>query len=105
MEWKEIKDSKDIENILYLFGGFHDSCLKELYMWTESYVDENLSMRMPTELDTHARILFQRQVHNPSASPIKDGQKHINCPSNEEHLTKVMYSQTIVPNLPYVNEV
>lgn len=28
MEWKEIKDVKDIENSLDLFGGFHDSCLK-----------------------------------------------------------------------------
>ena len=46
MDWIEVKDSKDIEILLDKFGGFHDSCLKELYMWTESYVDENLSMGM-----------------------------------------------------------
>ncbi|WP_338749483.1 hypothetical protein [Bacillus sp. FJAT-52991] len=70
MDWKEVKDSKDIENLLKLFGGFHDSCLKELYMWTESYVDEDLSMGMSTELDTNVRILFQRQFCNPSAIEI-----------------------------------
>ena len=67
MDWIEVKDSKDIENLLDIFGGFHDSCLKELYMWTESYVDENLSMGMSTELDTNVRILFQRQYRDPSA--------------------------------------
>lgn len=70
MDWIEIKDSKDIENLLDKFGRFHDSCLKELFMWTESYVDENLSMGMSTELDTNVRILFQRQYHDPSAIEI-----------------------------------
>nr|WP_106779122.1 hypothetical protein [Lysinibacillus timonensis] len=65
MEWFEIKNNKDIENLLQTFGGFHDSCLKELYMWTESYVDDNLSMSPVPE--TNVRILFQRQYHNPSA--------------------------------------
>ncbi|MDN4492989.1 hypothetical protein [Ureibacillus aquaedulcis] len=61
----EVKDNKDIENLLNTFGGFHDSCLKELYMWTESFVNDNLSMS-PVP-DTNVRILFQRQYRNPSA--------------------------------------
>ena len=61
MEWIEVKDSKGIENLLEKFGGFHDSCLKELYMWTDSYVDENSSMGVSPELDTNVQILFQRQ--------------------------------------------
>ncbi|WP_421381849.1 hypothetical protein ACOJQI_21220 [Bacillus salacetis] len=67
MEWAEIKTSKNIEDLLESFGAFHDSCLKELYMSTESYVDENLSMGMSAELDTSVRMLFQRQARNPSA--------------------------------------
>lgn len=67
MIWNELNDSNDIEKLLKTFGGFHDSCLKELYMWTESYVDENLSMTMSIDLDTNVRILFQRQWDNPSA--------------------------------------
>ncbi|MGJ7913827.1 hypothetical protein [Neobacillus sp. LXY-1] len=67
MDWIEVKDTKDIKKLLDVFGGFHDSCLKELYLWTDSYVDDNLSMGMSPELDTNVRILFQRQFRDPSA--------------------------------------
>ncbi|PEI90320.1 hypothetical protein CN679_18005 [Bacillus pseudomycoides] len=65
MNWNTIKTKEDIENLLHLFGGFHDSCLKELYMWTDSFVGEDLSMRVLS--GTNVRILFQRQYENPSA--------------------------------------
>lgn len=67
MDWLEVKNNKDIDEILVKFGYFHDSCLKELYMWTDSYVDEELSMSVSPELDTNVRILFQRQSNHPSA--------------------------------------
>ncbi|MCD7034025.1 hypothetical protein LRR81_07225 [Metabacillus sp. GX 13764] len=67
MEWVKVKGNKEIEHLMEIFGRFHDSCLKELYMGTESYVDENLSMGMSMELDTNVRILFQRQASSPSA--------------------------------------
>ncbi|WP_071395091.1 hypothetical protein [Bacillus tuaregi] len=67
MNWVEVINNKDIEEVLDKFGYFHDSCLKELYMWTDSYVGENLSMGMSPELDTNVRILFQRQYNDPSA--------------------------------------
>lgn len=65
--WNIIKNKKDIENLIEIFGNFHDSCLKELHMWTDHYVDEELSMHVNSELDTHVRMLFQRQYENPSA--------------------------------------
>lgn len=65
MNWNEIKTTDDIKNLQMLFGGFHDSCLKELYLWTDSYVDEELSMAMSS--GTNVRILFQRQFENFSA--------------------------------------
>lgn len=67
MKWNELRSSEDCEIFLHIFGGFHDSCLKELCMWTETYVDAHLSMGMSGELDTNVRILFQRQYRNPSA--------------------------------------
>jgi len=66
MDWIEVKDNKDIKNLLNIFGRFHDSCIKELYMWNESYVDGNLTMGMSPELP-NVRILFQRQYRDPSA--------------------------------------
>jgi len=65
MNWNKIMTKEDIDNLLNLFGGFHDSCLKELYLWTDSCVDEDLSMGMSS--GTNVRILFQRQYENLSA--------------------------------------
>lgn len=65
MSWNTIKTKEDIDNLLRLFGGFHDSCLKELYLWTDSCVDENFAMGMSS--GTNVRILFQRQYDNLSA--------------------------------------
>lgn len=67
MQWIQIHDNNDISNLLNIFNHFHDSCLTELYMWTESYVDEDFSMKLSIDLDTNVRILFQRQLPNPSA--------------------------------------
>jgi hypothetical protein len=67
MEWIEIKGNEDIKKLLKMFGNFHDSCLKELLMWTDSFVDKDLSMGVGLGLDTNIRMHFQRQFINPSA--------------------------------------
>ena len=70
MNWVEINEQSDIEHLLEHFGYFHDGCLREMYMWTGTYVNEDLSMAVPGELDTNVKILFQRQFANPSAIEI-----------------------------------
>ncbi len=65
--WTEVTDSDDVEVLLSTFGGFHDSCIKELHMWTGHFVDPDLSMRTSGDLDCNVRILCQRQWENPSA--------------------------------------
>jgi hypothetical protein len=67
MEWKEIRDTENLNEFMRSFGYFHDSCLKELHMWSEHYVHEDLSMYLSSELDHKVRILFQRQDTSPSA--------------------------------------
>lgn len=66
IQWNEIEGAEDIEKLMNIFGGFHDACLKELYLWTEYYVDQDLSMHIGQE-DYRVRILFQREWRNPSA--------------------------------------
>ncbi|MGP4071675.1 hypothetical protein ACTWQB_03870 [Piscibacillus sp. B03] len=61
MSWNVINNEHDAKHLLESFDYFHDSCLKELYMWTGSYVSEDLGMTVPTELDTNIRVLFQGQ--------------------------------------------
>lgn len=70
MDWIEIKEQSDIDYLLEYFGYFHDGCLREMYMWTGTYVNSDLSMKVPGELDTNVKVLFQRQYNNPSAMEI-----------------------------------
>lgn len=59
MSWFEIKMQSDIEKLLECFGYFHDGCLKELHMWTCTYVNENLTMIETGELDRNVKMIFQ----------------------------------------------
>jgi hypothetical protein len=67
IDWQVVETSEDAERVLDLFGGFHDSCLREAHLWTETWVADDLSMACPGRLDTHVRMLFQRQFRAPSA--------------------------------------
>ncbi|OXM82283.1 hypothetical protein CF651_31760 [Paenibacillus rigui] len=67
MDWIPLNTQEDLDKFMNLFGWFHDACLKELYLWTEHYVDFNYSMGVSDKLDNRIRTLFQRQWQNPSA--------------------------------------
>ena len=43
------------------FGGFHDTCLREISVATETFIGENLSMACPGHLDTSALLFLQSQ--------------------------------------------
>ncbi len=68
-EWQIVETEGDAEHLLTVFGDFHDGCLREAHVWTETYVSEDFSMSLgyPCHLGTHVRLLFQRQWRNPSA--------------------------------------
>ncbi|HEV2969970.1 MAG TPA: hypothetical protein VGY55_08265 [Pirellulales bacterium] len=65
MDWKEIKSQADADALMGVFGGFHDSCIREAHLWTGHWVTPELRMRCVS--DNHLRVLFQRQFTNPSA--------------------------------------
>ena len=90
MDWNKINTSEDIDNFLNLFGGFHDSCLKELYMWTDSYVDDDLSMGMSS--GTNVRILFQRQYEQFSAVELLfEGVTQFHITPNPENYDSIIF--------------
>jgi hypothetical protein len=66
-EWLELESPEELEVLLVLFGGFHDGCLREAHVWSETWVAEDLSMACPGHLDTNVRMLFQSQWRDPSA--------------------------------------
>ncbi|MFN2476954.1 MAG: hypothetical protein ABR526_11530 [Chthoniobacterales bacterium] len=66
-EWTAICSEADVERLLNVFGGFHDGCLREAHIWTETYVEGDLRMHCPGHDGTRVRLLFQRQFQDPSA--------------------------------------
>ena len=66
-EWNPIASEADVERLLDVFGAFHDGCLREAHVWTETYVEDDLRMHFLGDVGTCVRILFQRQFRDPSA--------------------------------------
>jgi hypothetical protein len=66
-QWNTLRSQADLDGFLDVFGGFHDGCLREAHIWTDTYVMPDLRMQCPGDLDTRVRILFQRQFREPSA--------------------------------------
>jgi len=64
--WNEISTEEDIVNFMNLFGGFHDSCIKEIRYVSGAYVGANLGMK-PFNDSRTVDIIFQRQWKNPMA--------------------------------------
>ncbi len=64
--WIPVRDQSDIEHLMNRFGNFHDGCVREAHLWTDSWVAKNLAMNVPGGLDTRIRFRIQRQFRDPS---------------------------------------
>jgi hypothetical protein len=58
--WNDLDSAEAIDRLLVGFGGFHDACLREISVATETYVGEGMAMSCPSNLDTSVRLFFQR---------------------------------------------
>ena len=67
--WTEIKDQIEIENLMEKFGDFHDSCIRDIYISTEEFVDKEHSMCFENVLTVS--LLFQRQSRENSVLELK----------------------------------
>ena len=67
--WKQISSKHEIEDLLNLFGGFHDGCIRDIYLTTKQRVDNDLSMTFDNEQE--AIVLFQRQFKNPTVIELR----------------------------------
>ncbi|WP_241481606.1 hypothetical protein [Mesobacillus campisalis] len=93
----ELKGNDDIKGFLEIFGHFHDSCLKELLMWTDSYVDDDPSMKVGVGLDTKIRMLFQRQSNVPAAIELLfEGVTHFQLKPSPENYDSIIYDANLL---------
>ena len=69
MSWQELQTASDLENLMWMFGNFHDGCVREIHVATGHHVDQNLSMTVDWRTTVH--MLIQRQFVNPSAIELR----------------------------------
>ena len=41
-DWREVASPEELDRLLDGFGGFHDSCLREVHVWTETWMEAQL---------------------------------------------------------------
>lgn len=58
--WNLLETQEDIDNLIRVFGGFHDSCIKQVFIRSREFVDERLTM--PFDNTPMIRLFFQRQA-------------------------------------------
>jgi hypothetical protein len=57
--WRKIVTEADVQGLMNDYGGFHDSCLRDIHINTTAHVDEARSMHFANPLVF--TLLFQRQ--------------------------------------------
>ncbi len=98
MSWNKIKTQADAEALMARFGGFHDSCIREAYIWTGYWVSPELNMTVPPELDTRVRLHIQRQWKNPMAIELlfEEVTRFNLTPAPENYESIIYYAKLIV---------
>jgi len=99
MNWNTVSNDKEAKELLRLFGGFHDACIKEAHLWTGHRVDSSLSMSCTGEMDTSMKFLVQRQFENPSCIELLfEGITRFNFVPSPEGANSVIYESNLGEN-------
>lgn len=92
VKWTEIASQEDVDLLMDVFGGFRESCLREVHVWTDHWIRPDLSIYYPSDLNTRIRVLFQRQVKAPSAVEILfEKVTHVNLAPTPERYYPVIF--------------
>jgi hypothetical protein len=100
--WNEITNQNDVNDFMNLFGGFHDSCIKEFKYISGAYIDEDLSM-YPINDKRIFSIIIQRQYSNPSVIEMEySGLLRLSVNPVDENYTCEILDATMILKENYV---
>ena len=92
--WNEILTSEDISKLMEIFGGFHDSCMKEMKYISGAFVDSDLRMQAMNNKRI-AKIIFQRQYKNPSTIEMEFSEvEKLKLPPSDEQYSCEIFDVT-----------
>ena len=97
--WTEIITEEDIGSFMQVFGGFHDSCLKEMKYISGAFVGKELSMN-PVNNMRIVDMVFQRQYKNPMAVALRFigiNELHL-TPCNEDYTCEITDAKIFIKN-------
>jgi hypothetical protein len=93
--WTEIKEQSDIDKLMELYGNFHDSCLRDIYISTREFIDEKLAIHFENKLT--ASLLFQRQFRQTTVLELKfEDLEQFNFRPFDETTSAVIYEATLM---------
>ncbi|MCU7804983.1 MAG: hypothetical protein KZQ96_17480 [Candidatus Thiodiazotropha sp. (ex Lucinoma borealis)] len=96
MAWRKITNEIDADELMDIFGGFHDACIREAHLYTEHYVNNDLSMNCPGNLDTSIRFVVQRQFKDPACIELLfEGVTRFNLVPTSDNYDSVIYEARI----------
>ena len=100
--WNVIQTQKDADNLINVFGGFHDGCIKEMKYISGEFVAENLSM-MPNNIKRELSIIFQRQCEKPCAIEVIFSKLiRMNLSPRDEQYDGIIYGASILVNEEFI---
>jgi hypothetical protein len=96
-EWTEVQTQEDGDTLLNVFGGFHDSCIREAHLATGHWVSANLAMTCSGGADSRIQLLVQRQFQNPSAILLHfEEVTRFNLVAAQEHCDSIILEATLL---------
>lgn len=98
MDWREITTPEEAESLLQLCAGFHDGCIKEVYINTRQFVRHDYAMEMPSNA-TSVHMLVQRQWKDCSALELLfEGVSYFRLPRPEIYDHIIMGAEILFRN-------
>ena len=98
MQWNEINTEQELNDFLYMYGGFHDSCLKELRYVSGAFVDERLAMH-PVNDQRKLYVIFQQQSEDSAVIELEfSGLTELHLMPNERYTCEILDASMFFEN-------
>ena len=62
--WTRLSNQEEVNTLIEIYGGFHDTCIKEMHYVSGAYVSKELGIHPLNDIRT-LQVVFQRQRYNP----------------------------------------
>lgn len=91
-EWKKIRSDSDIQELMDLYNGFHDSCIVSVSYQSGAYVDDESTMGFGESADYQLRVVFQSQWNPKEIELCFSGLRQLHLTGWQDHYICCIFS-------------